>query len=115
VDQGVKESVRRYGSAIMLRPEKEAEYRKLHAAVWPGVLAQIRASGIRNYTIFLRDGVLFSYFEYVGEDYEADMAAMAADPVTQDWWRLTDPCQQPMPGTAEGEHWAALEEVFHVD
>jgi L-rhamnose mutarotase len=43
------------------------------------------------------------------------MAAMAADPVTQDWWRLTDPCQQPMPGTAEGEHWAALEEVFHVD
>jgi L-rhamnose mutarotase len=93
----------------------EAEYRELHAAVWPGVLARIQVSGIRNYTIFLRAGVLFSYFEYVGDDYEADMAAMAADPVTQDWWRLTDPCQQPMPGAADGEKWSPLEEVFHVD
>lgn len=108
-------SVKRFGSVIRLRPEKEAEYRELHAAVWPAVLDQIQRSGIRNYTIFLRDGLLFSYFEYVGEDFDADLAAMAKDPETQRWWTLTDPCQQPVQSAAEGEWWAPLEEVFHAD
>jgi L-rhamnose mutarotase len=105
----------RYGSVVRLRPEMEREYRRLHAAVWPDVLDQIARSNIRNYSIFLRDGVLFAYFEYGGEDFEADMAAMAADPRTQEWWTLTDPCQQPVETAADGQWWAPLEEVFHVD
>ena len=105
----------RYAAVIRLRPEKEAEYRELHAAVWPAVLDRIRDSNIRNYSIFLRDGQLFSYYEYVGQDHEADMAAMAADPATQDWWRLTDPCQQPVETAVPGEGWAPMTEVFHVD
>ena len=32
------------------------------------------ACNIRNYTIFYREGVLFAYFEYHGEDFAADMA-----------------------------------------
>lgn len=105
----------RHGSVIELPPESEARYRELHAAVWPAVLDRIARSNIRNYTIFLRDGVLFSYFEYVGEDFEADMAAMAADPVTQEWWTHTDPLQRRVATAAEGEQWAPMEEVFHVD
>jgi L-rhamnose mutarotase len=105
--------VTRHASVIRLRPEKESEYRALHAAVWPGVLEQIARSNIRNYSIFLRDGTLFSYFEYVGDDFEADMTAIATDPVTQRWWQLTDPCQEPVPSAAQGERWAPLEEVFH--
>jgi L-rhamnose mutarotase len=73
---------------IGVRPEKLEEYKKLHAAVWPEVLAMIRDCNIRNYSIYYRDGLLFSYFEYIGEDYEADMAKMAADPTTQKWWDL---------------------------
>ena len=107
--------VRRVGTVIRLLPEHEQVYRELHAAVWPDVLAQIARSNIRNYTIFLRDGLLFAYFEYTGTDYPADMAAMAADPRTQEWWKLTDPCQQAVPSAAEGEWWAPLEEVFHTD
>ena len=107
--------VRRVGTVIRLRPEHEQVYRELHAAVWPDVLAQIARSNIRNYTIFLRDGLLFAYFEYTGTDYQADMAAMAADPRTQQWWKLTDPCQRPVHSAAEGEWWAPLEEVFHTD
>jgi L-rhamnose mutarotase len=106
---------RRFGSVIRLRPEREAEYRRLHEAVWPDVLAQIARSNIRDYTIFLRDGLLFSYYVYTGPDHSADMAAMAADPRTREWWALTDPCQQPVETAAEGEWWAPLEEVFHVD
>ncbi len=107
--------MKRYGSIIRLRPEKEEEYRRLHADAWPGVLAMIRQCNIRNYAIFLRDGVLFSYYEYAGSDHEADMARMAADTTTREWWKLTDPCQQPVDTAAEGEWWAPLEEVFHTD
>ncbi len=105
--------MKRYGSVIKLRPQKEQEYRRLHAEPWPGVLAMIRACNIRNYSIFLKDGFLFSYFEYVGDDYAADMARMAQDPTTRDWWKLTDPCQEPLDTRKPGEWWASMEEVFH--
>ena len=107
--------MKRYGSVIGVKPEKLEEYKRLHAAVWPKVLEMIHACGIRNYSIYYKNGLLFSYFEYVGGDYQADMAKMAADPVTQEWWKLTDPCQQPVEGAAEGEWWAQMEEVFHTD
>ncbi|MFJ5266586.1 L-rhamnose mutarotase [Streptomyces sp. NPDC088387] len=107
--------MKRYAAVIRLRPEKEAEYRELHAEAWPAVLAALKRARIANYSIFLRDGLLFSYLEYLGDDYAADTAAIAADPVTQQWWALTDPCQQPLDSVAEGEWWADAEEVFHLD
>ena len=108
-------SMRRYGMIIRLRPQAEAAYRQHHAAVWPEVLDTITACNIRNYTIFLRDGCLFGYFEYVGQDYAADMRRMAADPATQRWWAVMEPMQEPLPNRADGEWWAPLEEVFHHD
>ena len=104
----------RVAQVIRLRPEAEAEYRRIHAEVWPDVLDQIRRSNLRNYSIFLRDGLLFAYFEYVGTDYAADLAAMAADPRTREWWAVTDPMQASVETAAEGEWWAPLEEVFHT-
>jgi len=110
--------MKRYGMVIGLRDDKIEEYKRLHAAVWPDVLEKIADCHIRNYSIYLRklpDGrhYLFSYFEYVGEDFGADMAAMAADETTQRWWKLCMPCQDPLPDRAEGEWWAEMEEVFH--
>jgi L-rhamnose mutarotase len=109
--------MQRMGMMIGLRPEKVEEYKKLHAAVWSDVLARITASNIRNYTIFLREpeNVLFGTWEYHGTDYAADMAAIAADPVTKMWWSLTDPCQVPLESRSAGDWWASMEEVFHLD
>jgi L-rhamnose mutarotase len=107
--------MQRYGSVIKVKPEKLEEYKQLHAAAWPDVLKMIAACNIRNYSIYLKDDFLFSYFEYTGTDFAADMAKMAADPVTQAWWKLTDPCQEPLPTRKEGEWWASMEEVFHTD
>ncbi len=107
--------MQRYGQVIQLRPEHEAEYIRYHAEVWPGVLETIAACGIRNYTIFLRRRVLFAYFEYHGNDFAADMARMAADPTTQEWWKLCQPCQVPLEDRAPGEWWAGMEEAFHAD
>ena len=106
---------RRYASVIGLRPEHEQEYRELHAAVWPSVLKTIADCNLRNYSIYLYNGLLFSYYEYVGDDREADLARMAADPETQRWWTLTSPCQEPVPGTPEGTGWLEIQEVFHTD
>jgi L-rhamnose mutarotase len=112
--------MQRFGSVIGVAPGKVDEYVRLHQRVWPGVLARISASNIRNYSIFLRrldDGqhLLFSYFEYHGADFARDMAAVAADPETQRWWQLTAPCQVPLRSRAPGEWWAAMSEVFHHD
>ena len=107
--------MQRYGQIIGVRPEQTEAYERIHAAVWPEVLATIRACNIRNYTIFRHGALLFAYFEYVGDDYAADMAKMAADPKTQEWWTHTAPMQEPVAGRAEGEWWAAMREVFHTD
>jgi L-rhamnose mutarotase len=109
--------MQRVAQVVGLAPEAVERYKELHASVWPDVLRTIRACGIRNYSIFLREPelLLFAYFEYIGEDYEADQAAMAADPVTQEWWQITMPLQRPLEGRAEGEWWAVAPEVFHVD
>lgn len=110
----------RYGLVTVVKPEKLTYYKELHAACWPSVLKRIKESNIRNYSIFLKEvnGIffLFSYFEYMGTDFETDMKAMAADPETQRWWKETDPCQQPLPDAAAcGEMWSVAEEVFHTD
>jgi L-rhamnose mutarotase len=107
--------VRRFGQRIGVRPDRIDDYERLHAEPWPGVLDRIRRSNIRNYTIF-RDGKdLFAYFEYVGDDFAADMAAMAADPETQRWWTLTDAMQEQRPDAEPGAWWTTLREVFHTD
>ena len=107
--------MQRYGMILKVKPEKLEEYKRLHADVWPEVLDMIRECNIRNYSIFHRDGYLFSYFEYVGEDFEADMEKMAADPKTQEWWDVCMPCQEPVETAEEGEWWAPMEELFHCD
>lgn len=107
--------IQRFGMVIKIKPEKIALYKELHANTWPGVLKQISKSNIRNYSIYLKDDYLFSYFEYTGTDFKKDMALMAADSTTRAWWKLTDPCQEPLPTRDSGEWWAKMEEVFHHD
>lgn len=107
--------MQRFASTLRLRPESEAIYKEYHRSVWPEVLRTITECNIRNYSIFLRDGILFSYFEYAGDDFAVDMAKMAADKKTQEWWAIMKPMQEPLENRAEGEWWASLQEVFHVD
>ena len=107
--------MQRYGMVIQLNPEKIETYKRLHTAVWPDVLKMITECNIRNYSIYLKDNYLFSYFEYVGENFTTDMEKMAADPTTQEWWDVCKPCQVPLENRKTGEWWANMEEVFHHD
>ena len=107
--------MKRYARVIGVKPESIREYERLHAEVWPGVLETIRRCNMRNYSIFRYGTMLIAYFEYLGDDFDADMARMAEDSVTKQWWTLTDPMQVAMPDRKTGEWWMAIPEVFHVD
>jgi L-rhamnose mutarotase len=109
--------MQRMGMVIGLAPGKAAEYKHLHAAVWPEILELISACNITNYSIYLKEpeNLLFGYWEYVGEDFEADMRKMADNPRNKEWWSVCMPCQRPLETRAEGEWWAMMEEVFHLD
>jgi len=105
----------RHGQVIRLKPGKLEDYRKYHAKAWPGVLDMIARCNIHNYSIFHKDGTLYAFFEYTGTDFDADMKRMAADPETQRWWDIMKPMQEAVATRADGEWWAEMEEVFHVD
>lgn len=108
-------SPKRYGQVIGLKPEACQKYVEYHARAWPQVLKTIHDCNIRNYSIFHNANLLFAYFEYVGEDFETDMAKMSADPATQEWWAIMKPMQQPAAARQKGEWWADMLEIFHTD
>jgi L-rhamnose mutarotase len=114
-----KPTVTRYAWITGLNPEKAARYEDLHAHPWPAVNKMIKECNIQNYSIYKReiDGklYLFSYLEYTGTNWDADMKKMAADPDTQRWWKETDPCQLPLPdAAAKGKIWSDMKEVFFL-
>lgn len=107
----------RMGQVIQLKAEVIAEYKRIHAAVWPAVLKAIADSNIANYTIFLKEpeNLLFAYWEYRGSDFAADMERMKQVPEMLEWWKITDPMQTPLATRKPGEWWARMENVFHTD
>ena len=112
--------VQRFGMVTGLKPGKMEYYKQLHAAVWPAVQQKIKECNINNYSIYLKeiDGkpMLFSYFEFTGQDFNADMQKMAADSATKRWWKETDPCQQPLTDAASKKQiWSGMEEIFHLN
>src|SRR5579859_2827378 len=105
----------RVGQVTGIKPEHLERYIQMHAECWPEIIAANRASNIHNYTIYLYNDLLFSYFEYTGDDYAADMEKLAANPKVQEWWSYMIPMQQPVPERQPGEHWARLRAVYHQD
>ena len=88
--------MRRYAQVISVKREHVAAYERIHTQAWPEVLAMILVCNICSYTIFLLQTLLIAYFEYVGEDFAADMVRTTADPKTRKLWAITNPMQEPM-------------------
>jgi L-rhamnose mutarotase len=110
---------RRFAWITGLKPEKAAYYKELHANPWPAINRMLKECNIQNYSIHVKEiegkPYLFSYLEYTGDNWEADMKKMAADPETRRWWKETDPCQAPLPDAeAQGKIWSDMEEVFYL-
>ncbi len=107
-----------FGQIGRIKPECIEEYCRLHEVdvyteKWAGVLQLIRDCNIQNYNIFIEDDVVFGYYEYVGEDYEADMAKMAADPLNQEWWSHTRPCFTKYKADSPEAFYTDMKQIFH--
>ena len=106
--------MKRFGEVIKIKPEKLEEYKKLHNEIWPSIVKKQKEANMQNFTIFYRDGYLFKYFEYVGDNYEEDMRKLAMDEENTRWLAFTDPCQEPVETAEEQEWWAQMENIFHI-
>ncbi|MGH1525472.1 L-rhamnose mutarotase [Leifsonia sp. L25] len=105
----------RHALVVGVKPERREEYLELHRAVWPEVEATLRECNVTNYTIFAFGEILFAYYEYAGDDHEADMARIGEDPVTREWWTRTDPCQVRIADEREpGALWQPIDELWHL-
>ena len=102
---------------IQVKPEILAEYKRIHAAVWPEILEAIAKSDVKNYSIFLREpeNLLISYWKYHSKNYDKDMEDIKSAPRMREWWDMTDPMQTPLATRQSHEWWADTEEVFHTD
>lgn len=107
--------MKRYGQIIGIKPDQIEAYERLVANVWPELLETFHKYNMRNYSVFRYQNLLFTYFEYVGDDFASDMAHVAVHPKVREWVSLTDPMQDPMPDRVEGEWWTNMRELFHSD
>jgi L-rhamnose mutarotase len=95
---------------LKVRPDKVAAYVEAHRTVWPELLDAIRASGIRNYTIFRRGNEMFGYFE--ADDLEAAGAYLATQEVNARWQdAMAELLEERVPDSGP----PALEEVFRLE
>jgi L-rhamnose mutarotase len=103
----------RYCFNLQVRPERMAEYVERHQAVWPEMQDALRATGWRNYSLFLRsDGLLIGYVE--ADDLAASQAAMAETDVNKRWQAEMAPFFTGIEGRGPDEGFVLLQEVFHL-
>jgi L-rhamnose mutarotase len=99
---------------LQVRPERLAEYKERHGAVWPEMLDALRETGWHNYSLFLRDdGLLVGYFET--PDVRAALDGMAARDVNERWQRDMAPFFVDLAGRRPDEGFLRLKEIFHLE
>lgn len=107
-------NVRKVGMVIKINPERIEEYLAAHADTNPGVRDLLTRYNMRNFSIFmtrLEDGNYyeFGYYEYWGNDFDGDMAKLAAEPRNIEWLKLCDPMQIPLKGNTS---WMNMKTIF---
>ena len=95
-----------------LLPEKVEDYKKLHKEPWSELMALLEECNIHHYSISIKGTSLFTYYEYTGEDYEADMKKMDESEVMKRWWTFSKPC---FLHHDKGHYYDDLEEVFYKE
>jgi L-rhamnose mutarotase len=111
----INKEIKRVGMVIKIKPEFIEEYKALHADSNPGVRDLLAGANMQNFSIFLHqldDGnwYEFGYYEYTGDDFEADMAKLAKQPRNIEWLKVCDPMQIPLEGY---DGWAEMEQVYY--
>ncbi len=98
---------------LRVQEGKLDEYKRIHQAVWPELLADMRRASIRNYSIFADGHDLFGYLEC--DDWAAAQTALATSDANrrwQEWMRefLATPVE-----VDDAEPLSRMVEVFRMD
>lgn len=97
-------------------PDLIRVYEEHHRAVWPKVVAALRAAGMQRMRIFRHGTRLFMYCEGPdGFDPARDYQQYAADPECRKWDELMRRFQRPVPGASAGAWWSPMEVVFDLE
>lgn len=104
----------RHGLIGILKPDKIDEYDFLHQNVWPEIKNLIKECNLHNYSIFREGRLVFSYYEYSGEDYESDMKKMENDQKNQEWWSHTVPCFEQYAIREDTEYDVEMKQIFYL-
>lgn len=104
--------MKRIGTLMKLKPGCEEAYVRLHDEIWEEVVEAAHRANMRNYTIFRTGDWLFSYYEYIGGDFDADMAAKNALPVSAAWQEATGAFREIV---EDGARVMLLDEIWHHD
>jgi len=110
--------MQRFGRVLKLKAGAEKEYERQHAAVWPEVLAAIRKSGIRNYSIYRYGNLVFSFFELPdGLSIAEAGRVIASTKKCAEWEEFMHKLQAPLPESqpGSGSWWVDMPEIFHAD
>lgn len=109
--------MKRIGVLTKIKPGMLEKYTKMHAEIWDDVVRIGHEHNTRNFTIFFdeRTGYMFSYFEYIGNDYEADMKEKNSKPIIKEWQAMCRECFAPVDDSADGPLQAPLREIWHND
>ena len=115
--ESVRKEVKRIGMVIKIKPGFIEEYKAVHADSNAGVRDLLIKANMRNFSIFLHqldDGnwYEFGYYEYTGDDFEADMARLDKHPRNIEWLKVCDAMQIPLEGY---DSWAEMEQIYFND
>ena len=103
--------MKRIGIITKLKPGAAQEYKKIHDEIWDEVVKAAHDANMRNYTIFQFGDYLFSYYEYTGDDFDADMAKKNSLPISQKWQAATGAFMDKIDDTSK----IFPKEIWHFD
>jgi L-rhamnose mutarotase len=99
---------------LQVRPDRAAEYKLRHAAVWPEMLDALVQAGWRNYSLFLReDGLLIGYFET--ESLTEALDRMAETDVNARWQAEMAKFFENLGDARPDTGFLRLTEIFHLE
>lgn len=104
--------MQRIAFQLRIRAGQEQAYDEAHRHVWPELIAELSAAGVREYSIFRRGQELVLYM--LVPDFDALLRHMAESETDRRWQAFMAALFEPVPSLAPTERFAMMQEVFYM-
>ena len=90
------------------------QFKKCLNEIEDSYLQLILSAHIQNWTVYEKDGTVYFYYEYVGNDLRKDMADLGKTEGYQSFSNKIEPLFLSSPGDRK-QIWKYMKEVFHTN